>query len=124
MRKNLLSRRLKYGSSSALFTLLCLVAIALVYLTSELLTARFGLSFDMTEGGIYEVSEQTRQYLGTLEDEIVMTVLADQNDYETLQGYAQINELIKKYVLLSNGKISVRYVNVYKTPYFVPVSML
>lgn len=51
MRKNLLSRRLKYGSSSALFTLLCLVAIALVYLTSELLTARFGLSFDMTEGG-------------------------------------------------------------------------
>ena len=119
MRKNLLSRRLKYGSSSALFTLLCLVAIALVYLTSELLTARFGLSFDMTEGGIYEVSEQTRQYLGTLEDEIVMTVLADQNDYETLQGYAQINELIKKYVLLSNGKISVRYVNVYKNPSFL-----
>lgn len=119
MRKNLLSRRLKYGSSSALFTLLCLVAIALVYLTSELLTARFGLSFDMTEGGIYEVSEQTRQYLGTLEDEIVMTVLADQNDYETLQGYAQINELIKKYVLLSNGKISVRYVNVYKNPGFL-----
>ena len=119
MRKNLLSRRLKYGSSSALFTLLCLVVIALVYLTSELLTARFGLSFDMTEGGIYEVSDQTRQYLGTLEDEIVMTVLADQNDYETLQGYAQINELIKKYVLLSNGKISVRYVNVYKNPSFL-----
>ncbi len=119
MRKNRLSRKLKYGSSSVLFTLLCLAVIVLVYLTSELLTARFGLSFDMTEGGIYEVSEQTKEYLESLEDEIVITVLADQNDYETLQGYAQINELIKKYVLLSNGKISVQYVNVYKNPSFL-----
>lgn len=119
MRKNLLPRRLKYGSSSALFTLLCLVVIALVYLTSELLTARFGLSFDMTQSGIYEVSGQTKEYLDTLEDEIVITVLAEQSDYETLQGYAQINELIKKYTLFSHGKVSVRYVNAYKNPGFL-----
>ena len=119
MRKKLLSRRFKYGSYSALFTLLCLTVIALVYLTSELLTEKFGLSFDMTQGGIYEVSEQTRAYLDTLEDEIILTILAEQNDFETLQGYAQINELIKKYVLLSHGKVSVRYVNVYKNPSFL-----
>lgn len=118
MRKKLLSRRFKYGSYSALFTLLCLTVIALVYLTSELLTEKFGLSFDMTQGGIYEVSEQTRAYLDTLEDEIILTILAEQNDFETLQGYAQINELIKKYVLLSHGKVSVRYVNVYKIQAF------
>lgn len=119
MRNKRLSKKLKYGSSSVLFTLLCLVAIGLVYVASELLTERFGLSFDMTEGGIYEVSQETRNYLDTLEDPITLTVLAEQNDYETLQGYAQINELIKKYVLYSHGKISVRYVNVYKNPSFL-----
>lgn len=119
MAKNLLSKRFKRGSTSVLFTVLCLVIIALVYLTSELLTERFGLSFDMTEGGIYEVSDQTKDYLKALEDEITFTVLAEQNDYETLQGYAQINELLRKYVQLSDGKIDVRYVNVYKNPGFL-----
>lgn len=119
MAKNLLSKRFKRGSASVLFTVLCLVIIALVYLTSELLTERFGLSFDMTEGGIYEVSDQTKDYLKALEDEITFTVLAEQNDYETLQGYAQINELLRKYVQMSDGKIDVRYVNVYKNPGFL-----
>ena len=40
MAKNLLSKRFKRGSTSVLFTVLCLVIIALVYLTSELLTER------------------------------------------------------------------------------------
>lgn len=119
MRKNRSFKKLKYGSSSALFTLLILVVIAMVYLTSELLTERFGLSFDMTQSGIYEVSDQTKEYLNNLDSDIVMTVLAEQNDYENLQGYAQINELLKKYTLLSHGKIAVRYVNVYKNPAFL-----
>lgn len=114
-----LSKRVKHGSISILLTLLTLLVIALVYVASELLTERFGLSIDMTAGGIYEVSDQTRDYLETLGEEIVFTVLADQNDYETLQGYAQINELMRKYVLYSNGKIQIRYVNVYQNPSFL-----
>lgn len=98
MGKHHLSRRFKHGSSSVLFTVLCLIVIILLYLTCELLTERFGLSLDLTEGGIYEVSEQTEEYLKTLDEKITLTVLADQKDYQTLQGYAQIDALIRKYV--------------------------
>lgn len=119
MGKHHLSRRFKHGSSSVLFTVLCLIVIILLYLTCELLTERFGLSLDLTEGGIYEVSEQTEEYLKTLDEKITLTVLADQKDYQTLQGYAQIDALIRKYVQLSGGQIDVRYVNVYKNPSFL-----
>lgn len=119
MTKHRFSPKFRRGSLSVLFTVLCLIVIILVYLTSEALTKRFGLSLDMTEGGIYEVSDQTREFLAGLDEEITFTVLAEQGDYETLQGYAQINELIRKYVLYSKGRISVRYVNVYKNPGFL-----
>lgn len=119
MRKFHLSKKLKYGSSSVLFTLLWLTVIALIYLLSEVATEKFGLSIDMTQGGIYEVSEQTKDYLAALDEDVTITVLAEQNDYETLQGYAQINELIRKYVQMSHGKVNVRYVNVYKNPGFL-----
>lgn len=114
-----LSSRFKHGSSSVLFTVLCLIVIVLIYLTSELITDRFGLSFDMTEGGIYELSDQTKDYLKTLDEKITFTVLAEKSDYENLQGYAQINELIREYVRLSAGWIDVRYINVYKNPSFL-----
>lgn len=114
-----LSKRLKHGSVSVLFTLISLVLIALVYVTSELLTERFGLSVDMTAGKIYEISDQTKECLKNLDEDIMFTVLADQNDYETLQGYAQINALMRKYVMYSDGKIQIRYVNVYQNPSFL-----
>lgn len=119
MKKCRLSKRFRHGSSSVAFTVLCLIVIVLIYLTSEMLTERFGLSLDMTEGGIYEVSDQTKAYLKALDGKIIFTVLAEKSDYETLQGYAQINELISEYVRLSDGKIDVRYVNVYKNPGFL-----
>ena len=119
MAKHSISRRFKRGSASVLFTVLCLIVIALVYLISEMLTERFDLSFDMTEGEIYQVSDQTKGFLANLNENITFTVLAEQTDYETLQGYAQINELMRKYVLYSDGKIKIRYVNVYKNPGFL-----
>ena len=114
-----LSIKWRYGSASALFTVLFIAIIVLFGSLVGVLTDRLGLSFDMTEEGIYQLSQQTEEILQSLSDDITITVLADQNDFETVQGFAEINELLVRYSRLAGDRIKLQYVDVHKNPSYL-----
>ena len=73
----------------------------------------------MTKEGVYQLSQQTEEILRSLSEDITITVLADQNDFETVQGFAEINELLTRYCRLAGDRIKLQYVDVHKNPSYL-----
>jgi len=106
------SRKLKYGTLATVFTILFVVAVIVVNIFVGYLTDRFVLEFDMTSEKLYEISEDTREVLADLSEPITITVLAEETTYkDSTDLLAQIYEVLQRYQALSNGMLTVEYVN-------------
>lgn len=99
-------------------TLLSVVVLALLF---------FGINFafgkavptkslDLTEEGLYTLSDGTKNILGSLQDEITLryyfsgSVAAEADGAQTARSYAQrVEELLQRYESLSNGKLTVEF---------------
>lgn len=119
MKKITLSIKQRYRGQSLAFTALFIVLVILLNTLAGILTAKLNLSFDMTAGGIYQLSAPTQEMLRTLPGDVTITVLADKQDFETVKGYAEVNEILLRYQSGSMGRIALRYVNVHKNPTFL-----
>lgn len=106
------SRKLKYGTLATVFTILFVVAVIVVNIFVGYLTDRFVLEFDMTSENLYDISEDTREVLADLNEPIKITVLAEETTYkDSTDLLCQIHEVLQRYEALSNGMVSVEYVN-------------
>lgn len=109
-------RKLKYGSLAAAITV---IFIAIVVLTNVLvysMTDRFGLKLDLTEQQIFEVTQETIDYLGTIENKVDIAVMSTEEDLATTSIYTkQLAETIRKYAQYSKN-ISVEFVDMDKNP--------
>ncbi len=113
------SRKLKYGSLSVALTLAVLGAFVLVNLLGDLLTNRYYLKLDMTREKFYEISDETRQALSALREDITVTVLANEYELDQVRSGAngetldlpKVRETLSKYALMSGGRLTVRYLD-------------
>jgi hypothetical protein len=106
------SRKLKYGTLATVFTIVFILAVILVNVFVGYLTDRFVLEFDMTSEDLFDISEDTREVLADISEPITITVLAEETDYrDSTSLLAQIYEILQRYEALSNGMLTVEYIN-------------
>lgn len=96
-----------------LLLMLTLAAFALVNLCVRLTDERFGLSLDMTENRLYDLSSLTGDVCATLTEPVRIYVVSAQSEYP-----AMLNEMLIRYTHLSPF-ISVEYVDPYTNPVFL-----
>lgn len=109
-------KRFKYGSLATLITVIFVAVVVLVNVLVSMLLERFPTKLDLTENKIFSLSDQSVDFLGTLDQEVDVTVLSEEATLSTAGTDAkQVVEIINKYAQYSN-KIKINYVNPDKNP--------
>ena len=103
------SRKFKYGTFATIFVAAVLVGVVLLNVIATVLVERYPLKVDLTAGGKYEITQETTDFLKTLDQEVTINVLAKEDDFTINQYLLQANEIIKKYQLYSD-KVKVEYI--------------
>lgn len=117
MKKNIFrSRRFKHGTLATVMTAGFVALVVLVNVIVGLLVERFPLNIDLTDNQIFELSEESIDYLKGIDNEIEITVLAKELDFTAQNDYYnQANEIFKKYEKYGKN-IKLSYVDIYSDP--------
>jgi ABC-type uncharacterized transport system involved in gliding motility auxiliary subunit len=112
-------KKLKYGTLATIFTLIVTAIVVAVNLIAQEVTDRLDLTMDLTDDDIYSISDDTIDYLSSLQQEVQIVVLADESAFDDSTIYLkQASEVIKKYALYSD-EVSVEFVDMNKNPSYV-----
>ena len=112
------SKKLKHGSLAAALTAVFLVVVVLVNIVATILIERFDLSIDVTGNKIYEMSDQTTDYLKGYGEKTTIYVLADEDLFKTASTeYGQAYQMIEKF-RKQNSSITTEYINLSESPDF------
>ena len=91
-------RKLKYGTVAAVITALFTAAVILLNILASQMTDRFGLKIDTTREQFYEISQDTKNYLGSLTEKVDVSVMLSEEVFESGNKYYKIvKEIIDKY---------------------------
>lgn len=112
-------RRVTYGSISIGLVVAFVAAIVFFNMGISYLTDRFYLKADMTPTGVYEISDTTKILLGDLDMDIRVHILLSEDDVINSTYYNVANEFLKRYRALSDNRISIDYIDIYKNPAFL-----
>lgn len=117
--KNILKdRRFKHGTLATVMTIGLVAVVVLVNVIFSMLAARFPMDVDLTTNKIFEVSDQTIDYLKKLDKKVSVTVLATEEEFSGNNTYYnQANEVIQKYAKYSSN-ITINYIDLYSNPDF------
>jgi len=117
-RQNKLKRRkkLKYGSVATTITVIFVVVVVLVNVIVTQLGERFpGLTLDLTTSNVYEISDETIEYIKNLETDVEIAVSTEESEFQTDSYNKMISETINRYAGYS-GHISVTYFDTTSDP--------
>lgn len=82
-----------------------------VIFAAESLTSALTLRLDMTEDGLYTLSDTTVDVLSHLSAPVTVTVFSNETDFVPL-----VHETLLRYQALSDQMVSIRYVDPYTHP--------
>lgn len=117
-KKLLSSKKLKYGSMATAFTAIFIAIIVILNIVAALLVEKFPANVDLTENKAFELTEESKNYIKDLPDEVTITVLELESSFAATNTYfKQANEVLKQYAKYSD-KIDIRYIDLYKNPTF------
>ena len=115
------SRRLRRGAVAGGITVLVIGIAVLLNVILTLVSERYPLSLDLTKNNIYDLSEDTVAYLGGLDKDVTIHILATRQslsysyDYLDLVQAAKTIEAYSKY----SDRVSVDYVDLAANPGFL-----
>ena len=98
----------KYKINSWVITAVVVIAVLLVNLIVSTVATKVPLKIDLTEEKIYDLSDETKEKVKSLDKEVKLFVLSPENSTDT-----RVKEYISRYTQLTN-KIKVQYIDVYK----------
>ncbi|MBP0973417.1 MAG: GldG family protein [Oscillospiraceae bacterium] len=102
-------KKLKYGGVATAITCVVVAVVILLNVLVSRLVERYPLKVDLTDNGMFEISEQTETYLKDLDKDVNFTVLMSENSFET-NGitFKMISEMLNRYTQYSD-KIHLTY---------------
>lgn len=123
-KKRRISRKLRYGTTSTVLTVVVIVGILLLNLVAGILNDRFPLSLDLTADDTFTISEDSRKVAADVTDEVQVIAFQDEAYYSSpslssddLNTIArQFYEAMKQYNTASGGNITTRYINYADNP--------
>ncbi len=109
-------RQIKHGMSATILTIIFVTAVVLVNVIATIIFDRYPLTFDLTSKKKFSISEESIDYVKTIESDVLITVFATEEDFCYLSDYTnQAVEVMKKYAQYNN-KISYRFVPIDSNP--------
>ncbi len=104
-------KRLRYGGLATAITCVVVAIVVVLNILVSHLTERYPLKLDLTEDGIYEISQESIDYLTKLDKPVSINVLMGESNFQTGgTNMKMISELLEKYTQYSD-KITLRYVD-------------
>lgn len=114
------SKKLKYGTAATVITIIVIAMVVLLNVIISALSDRYPMSFDLTPNGDFEISDETKNYVASLNEEVEICTTVDELLFQTTENkyYRQAYEVLKKYALNSD-KISLNFVDMTVNPTYV-----
>ena len=109
-------RKLRTVSISAAGLALVLVTVILINLIASQLTERFDLTLDLTANHMYEITDDTKKMLKSMDDTVEITVLASEEDFKNDSYCASVYTMLNKYRNLAGDRIQISYIDPYTNP--------
>lgn len=115
--KHFNTKKLKYGSAATAITVLVIAAVVLVNVIVSLVGERTNLTVDLTSENVFEISQESIDYIGSIDQEVEIVTMADESVFRDSGSvyYKQAYEVIKKYDLYSDN-ITVKFVDMTADP--------
>lgn len=114
-KKSFNKRKLKYGSIATAITVFVVAIVVFINLIANVLTEKKGLKLDLTAEGMYEISQDTIDYISKIEDDVEIAVMSEKSDLENSSTGKIVTESLAKYEQESNH-IEVNYYDIEKNP--------
>lgn len=110
-------RKLKYGSVAAAITVVVVAIVVLVNVIVNIASNKVNMSLDLTENGKFEISQQTIDYLSTMNQPVEIVCLSDEVTFQTEAYiyYKTAYEVLKKYSIYSDN-ITLTFVDMIENP--------
>lgn len=125
MKKNIFNnRRFKHGSLATIMTVGLVALVVLVNVVASMVADRLPINIDLTDTKMYELSQESVDYLEQMEESVTIEVFASKEDFQQMgtayqlanyQRYAtQALELFDKYSYY--GDVEVKFIDLYTNP--------
>ncbi|MBQ5329918.1 MAG: GldG family protein [Oscillospiraceae bacterium] len=110
-------RRLRYGSVAAAITAAVIAIVVLVNVVVGKAAERVNMSLDLTVNGNFEISQETIDFLATVNEPVEIVCLSDEATFKNSSYvyYKQAYEVLRKYTIYSD-KIKLTFVDMIKDP--------
>lgn len=114
------TKKLKYGTVATVITVIVIVMVVLLNVIVSSLGDRYNLKFDLTPNNNFEISDETKDYLAKLNENVEICTTVDELLFETSENiyYRQAYEVLKKYAQ-NSSKIEVNFVDMTVNPTYV-----
>lgn len=111
-------KRLKHGALSVVFTVIFVTAIVLINIIFNMVLDRFDISADLSDNSMYSIDSTTTDYVAGIQDNITITVTAEETDFENAGAYyKQVSEIVKTFAA-TNPRITAQYLDLDSNPAF------
>ncbi len=114
------TKKLKYGAAATVITIIVVAMVVLLNVIISALSDRYNMSIDLTPGGDFEISDETKDYITSLNEDVEICTTVDELAFETSDSiyYRQAYEVLKKYAYNSD-RIDVNFVDMTVDPTYV-----
>lgn len=114
------SRKFKKGGFSIAVIAVFVAAVIVLNMVAVLATNKLSiLSFDLSEQKAYNLSQDTIDFIETVDKDITITVLADERNYSSANEYYNMANILLKQFHNHNSKIKIEYVDLTANPTYV-----
>ncbi len=114
-KKSFNKRKFKYGAVATAITVFVIVIVIFINLIVGILTEKKGLKLDLTAQGMYEISEETIEYIKSIDKDVEIAVMMNESDLESGSMGKIVIESLAKYEQNSDH-IEVNYYEIDKNP--------
>jgi len=103
--------RLKNKGFSIFAVILFLAVIILLNIFTGMLTDRFFLKVDLTDTGIYTLSENAAEFLSGVDERVDIIVLSEESTWRANSTFEMVGNILRNYAASTGGHIRIQYVN-------------
>lgn len=114
---NFNKKKLKYGSLATAITAIFIAAIVLLNVVVSTIMDRYPLKLDLTSDKLYEISQESIDYMKTVEQDIEIAVMYEESYFQTGSTYLKmVPEVLDKYRQYAAGELNVVYYDMTANP--------
>ncbi len=114
------TKKLKYGTAATAITVAVIALVVVINVIMELFADRVNMNFDLTPNSDFAISQETKDYLASLTENVEICTTVDEITFQTSESkyLKQAYEVLKKYAVGSEH-ISLEFVDMTVNPTYV-----